>query len=289
MVARTKTPYYRKATRSTAGNILVFLVMALVAIAMALPLVLIVCNAFKPLDELLVFPPRLFPRNWTTSNFSDLISVLGSSWVPISRYAANTVLLTVVGTAGHVLVASMAAYPLAKNRFPGRNWLFSLVVMALMFSSRVTATPNYMIISGLGLVNTYWAVILPVLSSSLGLYLMKQFMEQILDALLEAARIEGASEYTILWRIVMPNVKPAWLTLIILMFQQLWNMDVSFYIRSEELKPLNHALNTLSQGGIARSGVSSAVGLVMIAVPIALFVFNQSRMIETMTNSGMKD
>lgn len=289
MVARTKTPYYRKATRSTAGNILVFLVMALVAIAMALPLVLIVCNAFKPLDELLVFPPRLFPRNWTTSNFSDLISVLGSSWVPISRYAANTVLLTVVGTAGHVLVASMAAYPLAKNRFPGRNWLFSLVVMALMFSSRVTATPNYMIISGLGLVNTYWAVILPVLSSSLGPYLMKQFMEQIPDALLEAARIEGASEYTILWRIVMPNVKPAWLTLIILMFQQLWNMDVSFYIRSEELKPLNHALNTLSQGGIARSGVSSAVGLVMIAVPIALFVFNQSRMIETMTNSGMKD
>lgn len=289
MVARTKTPYYRRATRSTAGNILVFLVMALVAIAMALPLVLIVCNAFKPLDELLVFPPRLFPRNWTTSNFSDLISVLGSSWVSISRYAANTVLLTVVGTAGHVLVASMAAYPLAKNRFPGRNWLFSLVVMALMFSSRVTATPNYMIISGLGLVNTYWAVILPVLSSSLGLYLMKQFMEQIPDALLEAARIEGASEYTILWRIVMPNVKPAWLTLIILMFQQLWNMDVSFYIRSEELKPLNHALNTLSQGGIARSGVSSAVGLVMIAVPIALFVFNQSRMIETMTNSGMKD
>ncbi len=289
MVARTKTPYYRKATRSTAGNILVFLVMALVAIAMALPLVLIVCNAFKPLDELLVFPPRLFPRNWTTSNFSDLISVLGSSWVPISRYAANTVLLTVVGTAGHVLVASMAAYPLAKNRFPGRNWLFSLVVMALMFSSRVTATPNYMIISGLGLVNTYWAVILPVLSSSLGLYLMKQFMEQIPDALLEAARIEGASEYAILWRIVMPNVKPAWLTLIILMFQQLWNMDVSFYIRSEELKPLNHALNTLSQGGIARSGVSSAVGLVMIAVPIALFVFNQSLMIETMSNSGMKD
>lgn len=285
----TQKPYYRKATRSTAGNVLMFLFMAAVALAMAMPLVLIVCNAFKPLDELLIFPPRLFPRNWTTSNFSDLLSVLGSSWVPISRYAANTVLLTVIGTAGHVLVASMAAYPLAKNRFPGRNWLFSLVVMALMFSTRVTATPNYMIVSSLGLVNTYWAVILPVLSSSLGLYLMKQFMEQIPDALLEAARIEGASEYTILWRIVMPNVKPAWLTLIILMFQQLWNMDVSFYIRSEELKTLNHALNSLSQGGIARSGVSSAVGLVMISVPIALFVFNQSRMIETMTNSGMKD
>ncbi len=281
--------YYRKATRSLAGSAVLLLVMGLVAVAMASPLVLIVSNAFKPLDELLVFPPRLFPRNWTLSNFSDLVSVLETSWVPVSRYAANTVFLTVTGTAGHVLVASMAAYPLAKNQFPGKNWLFALVVMALMFSTRVTATPNYIIVSSLGMVNSYWAVILPVLSSSLGLYLMKQFMEQIPDGLLEAARIEGASEYQILWRIVMPNVKPAWLTLIILMFQQLWSMDVSFYIRSEELKTLNHALNTLAAGGIARSGVASAVGLVMISVPILLFIFNQSRMIETMTNSGMKD
>lgn len=281
--------YYRKTTRSLAGSAALLLIMGLVAVAMAAPLVLIVSNAFKPLDELLVFPPRLFPRNWTLSNFSDLVSVLETSWVPVSRYAANTVFLTVAGTAGHVLVASMAAYPLAKNQFPGKNWLFALVVMALMFSARVTATPNYIIVSSLGMVNSYWAVILPVLSSSLGLYLMKQFMEQIPDGLLEAARIEGASEYQILWRIVMPNVKPAWLTLIILMFQQLWSMDVSFYIRNEELKTLNHALNTLAAGGIARSGVASAVGLVMISVPILLFIFNQSRMIETMTNSGMKD
>jgi len=281
--------YYRKATRSLAGSAALLLLMGLVAAVMAAPLVLIVSNAFKPLDELLVFPPRLFPRNWTLSNFSDLVSVLETSWVPISRYVANTVFLTVAGTAGHLLVASMAAYPLAKNHFPGKNWLFALVVMALMFSTRVTATPNYIIVSRLGMVNSYWAVILPVLSSSLGLYLMKQFMEQIPDGLLEAARMEGASEYQILWRIVMPNVKPAWLTLMILMFQQLWSMDVSFYIRSEELKTLNHALNTLAAGGIARSGVASAVGLVMISVPILLFIFNQSRMIETMTNSGMKD
>ncbi len=279
----------RRINRSRAGNFFLFLMMTIVAAMMATPLVLIVSNAFKPLDELLVFPPRLFPRNWTLSNFYDLVAVLGSSWVPISRYAVNTVFLTIAGTAGHVIVASMAAYPLAKNHFPGKNVLFAMVVMALMFSTRVTATPNYMIVSALGLVNTYWAVLLPVLSNSLGLYLMKQFMEQIPDALLEAARMEGASEYAIFARIVMPNVKPAWLTLMILMFQQLWNADVSFYIRSEQLKTLNHALNTLSQGGIARAGVSSAVGLVMISVPILLFIFNQSRMIETMTNSGMKD
>ncbi len=284
-----RTPNYRRTSRSRAGNILLCVVVGLFAVTMAMPLVLIVSNAFKPLDELLVFPPRLFPRNWTLSNFYDLISMLDSSWVPISRYAANTVFLTVAGTLGHVLVASAAAYPLAKNEFPGKKILFSTVVLALMFSSAVTATPNYIIVSSLGMVNTYWAVLLPVLSSSLGLYLMKQFMEQIPDSLLEAARLEGASEYTILWSIVMPNVKPAWLTLVILMFQQLWNMDVSFYIRSEQLKTLNHALNTLSNGGIARAGVSSAVGLVMIIVPVIVFILNQSRMMETMASSGMKE
>lgn len=283
------TPNYRRLSRSKAGNLFMSLFVALVAVVMSLPLVLIVSNAFKPLDELLVFPPRWFPRNWTLSNFYDLISVLDSSWVPISRYAANTVFLTVVGTVGHVLVASAAAYPLAKNHFPGKNWLFTMVVLALMFTSAVTATPNYIIVSSLGLVDTYWAVLLPVLSSSLGLYLMKQFMEQLPDSLMEAARLEGASEYRIFWSIVMPNVKPAWLTLVILMFQQLWNMDVSFYIRSEQLKTLNHALNTLSSGGIARAGVSSAVGLVMILVPILVFILNQSRMMETMASSGMKE
>lgn len=289
MKRQGRTMQYRKATRSRAGNFFMLLFITLVAVLMALPLVLIISSAFKPLDELLLYPPRLFPTNWTLDNFYDLVAVLGSSWVPISRYVTNTVFLTVVGTLGHVLVASMAAYPLAKNDFPGKKWLFSMVVMALMFSSYVTATPNYMIVSSLGLVNTYLAVILPVLSDSLGLYLMKQFMEQIPDALLESARIEGASEFTIYWRIVMPNVKPAWLTLMILMFQRLWNMDVSFYIRSEQLKTLNHALKTISSGNVARAGVASAVGLVMISVPIILFIFNQSRMIETMANSGMKD
>ena len=285
----TRTMQYRKASRSKAGNITLFLFIALAAVMMSFPLVLIINNAFKPLDELLIYPPRIFVRNFTMNNFTDLFSIIGASWVPFSRYVLNTIILTGLGTVAHVLAASAAAFPLAKNQFPGKKFLFSMVVMALMFSTRVTATPNYVIVTALGINNSYWAIIFPAVSSALGLYLMKQFMEQIPDTLLEAARIEGASEYRIFWSVMMPNVKPAWLTLIILMFQQLWNNDVSVYIRSEQLRPLNHALNTISAGGIARAGVASAVGLILIAVPVGLFVFNQSRMIETMTNSGMKD
>lgn len=146
-----------------------------------------------------------------------------------------------------------------------------------------------MIMSWIGLIDTYWAVIVPAFAFPLGLYLMKQFMEQIPDALLEAAKIDGASEYRIFWTIVMPNVKPAWLTLIILLFQMLWGSDGNGFIYSEQLKSLHYAANQIVQGGVARAGVGAAVALMLMSVPITLFVFSQSRILETMATSGMKD
>jgi ABC-type glycerol-3-phosphate transport system permease component len=201
----------------------------------------------------------------------------------------NTLLITGAGVLGHLLVASMAAYPLAKNDFPFKNFLFSIVVLALMFSPIVTAIPNYMIISAMGLNNTYLAVILPAFAFSLGLYLMKQFMEQIPDSLVESSRLDGASEFRIYWSIVMPNVKPAWLTLIILMFQQLWGTTGVVFLRSEQLKRLSYALNQIVAGGIARAGAGSAVGLILMSVPIIFFIISQSNIIETMATSGMKE
>jgi ABC-type glycerol-3-phosphate transport system permease component len=279
----------KRVNRSWAGTLALFLLLSVFGAFMALPLVFAINAAFKPLDEIFLFPPRLFVRNPTLDNFADLIALLGQSWVPFSRYIFNTVFITAVGTAGHVILASAAAYPLAKHRFPGRNVLFTMVVLSLMFAPQVTAIPNYMIMSALGLVDTYWAVILPSFAFSLGLYLMKQFMEQIPDALLEAAKIDGASEYRIFWQVVMPNVKPAWLTLIILSFQQLWGTDGNGFIYSEELKTLHFAANQIVQGGIARAGVGAAVALILMSVPIMLFIFSQSRIIETMATSGMKD
>ena len=213
---------------------------------------------------------------------------MAESWVPFSRYILNTLIITIIGTIGHLLFASLAAYPLAKMDFPGRKTLFNIVVLSLMFSAVVTAIPNYMIISWLGLNNTYLAIILPAFSSSLGLYLMKQFMEQIPDELIEAARIDGAGDIRTFWNVVMPNVKPAWLTLIILMFQGLWGNSGGIFLRSEQLKPLNYALSQIVAGGIARAGAASAVGLIVMSVPLIFFIIVQSNVIETMTTSGMK-
>lgn len=256
---------------------------------MALPLIYTVNNAFKPLDELFIFPPRFFVKNPTVDNFYDLLALMGNSWVPLSRYIFNTLLITLVGTAGHILLASAAAFPLAKYKFPGSKVLFSIVVLSLMFSPHVTSIPNYMVMSWIGWINTHASIIVPSLAFPLGLFLMKQFMEQIPDAILEAAKIDGASEYKIYWAIVMPNVKPAWLTLMILQFPKLWGTDGGNFIYSEKLKTLHYALGQISLGGIARAGVGAAVALLLMIVPIILFIISQSSVMQTMATSGMKD
>jgi len=292
-MARRGEARYAKRTknlnRSTGGTIALLLFIGIFGVFTAMPLVLVINNAFKPLDELFMFPPLFFVRNPTLDNFADLFVLMGQSWVPFSRYVLNTIIITGAGVVGHVIIASMAAYPLAKNNFRFKNVLFSMVILTLMFSANVTAIPNYMVISAIGINNTYLALILPAFSSALGLYLMKQFMEQLPDSLMESARLDGASEFRIFWSVAMPNVKPAWLTLTILMFQSLWGNTGGIFLRSEELKPLNFALNQIVMGGVARAGVGAAVGLFMMAVPVTLFIFSQSRIIETMATSGMKE
>lgn len=279
----------KQLNRSMAGNSLLFALMFICGIFMALPLVMIINNALKPLDELYQFPPKIFVRNPTLENFSDLFVLMNDSWVPFSRYILNTIIITVGGMVGHVVIASLAAYPLAKHKFPGKNILFSMVVLSMMFSWTVTQIPQYMIISWLGINNTYAALILPAWSFGMGLYLMKQFMEQLPDSLMESARLDGASEWVIFWRIVMPNVKPAWLTLAIFQFQQMWGNTGSLMLRDEELKPLQFALQQITAGGVARAGAAAAVTFIIAAVPIIFFLICQSNVLETMTTSGMKD
>ncbi len=275
--------------RSKAGNAILFTIMAICGVFMAIPLVMVLNNAFKPFDELFRYPPKILVRNPTGKNFKDLIVLMNNSWTPFSRYILNTVILTGGGTLGHVLIASMAAYPLAKLKIKGKNVLFNIVVLALMFNGTVTSIPNYMIISYLGLNNTYWAVILPAFASSLGLYLMKQFMEQIPDSLIESARLDGAGEFRIFLNIVMPNVKPAWLTLAIFQFQAMWANTGSGFLRSEQLKPLQYALYQVASGGVARQGAAAVVQLIVAMIPITFFLICQSQIIETMTASGIKE
>ena len=278
-----------KRRRSLAVDILLFILLAGFGIFSLFPLIFTVVNAFKPMSEIFIFPPKLTVDNPTLNNFYDLSFILESFDVPMSRYIFNTAIITGLGTLGTVLLGSMAAFALAKYQFPGSKLMSSLIVYALMFSASVTAIPNYLIMTYLGLVDTYWAVILTAVGGTLGLYLMKNFIVQIPDSLIEAATIDGANEFTIYWRIIMPLCKPAWITLIILSFQQMWGTTGGVFIYSEELKPVSYVLSQLVSGGIARTGVSSAVSLIMMTVPVAVFVISQSNVLETMSTSGMKD
>ena len=279
----------KKLNRSMAGNTLLFIIMGICGVFMVLPLVMIVNNALKPLDEIYQYPPRIFVRNPSLTNFSDLFVLMNESWVPFSRYILNTIIITVGGMVGHVIVASLAAYPLAKHKFPGKALLFSMVVLSMMFSWTVTQIPQYLIISWLGINNTYAALVLPAWSFGMGLYLMKQFMEQLPDSLMESARLQGATEWQIFWHIVMPNVRPAWLTLAIFQFQQMWGNTGGMFLRSEELKPLQYALQQITSGGVSRAGAGAAVTFIIAAIPITFFLICQSSILETMTTSGMKD
>ena len=279
----------RKPNRSRTGDFLIYFMLFLVAIAMVFPLVFAVSSSLKPLDELFLFPPKVFAQNPTLDNFQDLFVTMGKSWVTFSRYIFNTVFITAAGTAGHLIIASLGAFVLSKYEFPGSKLFFAIVVTALMFNGYVTAIPNYLIISKLGWIDTYWAVIIPAFAAPMGLFLMKQFMEGIPMSLIEAAMIDGAGLGKIFLQIVMPNVKPAWLTLIIFSVQSLWNNKAATFIYSEQKKTLVYALQQIQSGGIARTGQAAAVTVVVMIVPITIFILSESRILETMASSGLKE
>ena len=290
-MAKLRTRKHRVVlSRSAGGDAGITVVLTLLGIFMFLPMVYVLSQSLKPLDELWMYPPRFIVQNPTLSNFTDLFTRMNDSWVPFSRYIFNTVFTSVMGTFGHLFIASMCAYALAKIKFPGGRMIFKTIRTSLMFHSTVTAVTSFILMSAFQMVDTYLAIIIPAWGYTLGLYLMKQFMESgVPDATLESARLDGASELRSYWTIAMPMVKPAWLTLIVYSFQGLWNAGSSIYIYSEQLKSFNYAIGQITAGGIKRAGASAASTVLMMMVPILVFVITQSNILETMGSSGMKD
>ena len=277
-------------SRSVGGDTGITILLTLLGAFMILPMVYVISQSLKPLDELWMYPPRFLVKNPTPNNFRDLFRLMNDSWVPFSRYIFNTVFTSVGGTFGHLFIASMCAYALARIKFPGGKFIFKTIQTSLMFHSTVTAITSFMIMSAFKMIDTYWAIIIPAWGSTLGLYLMKQFMDtHVHDSVLESARLDGASELRTYWTIAMPMVKPAWLTLIVYSFQGLWNAGSSIYIYSEQYKSFNYAIGQITAGGIKRAGASAAATVLMMLVPIMVFVITQSNIIETMGSSGMKD
>ncbi len=284
----------RLTIKITPAWLFIYIVMIGLVAFTALPLVYMVSTAFKPIDELFIFPPRFLVRRPTTENFVDLVTSLSSSTVPFTRYIFNSLFTTVVTVLLAVLVSSMGAFSLVKYRPPGSKTIFAIVVAALMFSPHVTQIPRYLIVNGMGLINTYWALILPKIAVAYNFFLMKQFTEQVPDEQLEAARIDGANELVIFWRIVMPALKPAWATLMVLSFVANWNDFITplIFTTSQAMKTLPLALHTIAGGvaaaNIGRAGAVAAATFCMTVPTVLIFTIMQKRVIETMAHSGIK-
>ena len=284
-----KRAAYKRYTRSKFVTFIIALFLILAGLFTILPLIYSILTSFKPLEELLKFPPAFFVSRPTLQNYRQLPSIIASLSVPLSRYVFNSLFISLITTAGHVIVAAMAAFAMSKGRYKGLAAIFLIVQFSLLYNSYTLAIPQYIIMSKLRLVDTYWVYILPYLPSSLGVFLIKQYMDgSIPDALLEAAYIDGAGEFKMFWRIVMPNSKPAWMTLIMFAFRDLWSLQPQGTIFTEELKLLPNVMSTIVSGGIARSGSAMAAMVLLMMPPLLVYLVSQSSIVETMTTSGIK-
>ena len=276
------------------STIVILSLLTAVALVSLLPIVYVICNAFKPLEELFVYPPQFFVKNPTMQNFWDFIYATDVSTVPFTRYLFNSVVVTVTATALIIVVSLCCAYAFSKLKFPGQNGLFKMITVALMFSPEAVVITRYLIVSGIGIIDTFWAHILPHLALPMGVFLIKQFMDQVPNSLCEAAKIDGAHEIRILWSIITPAVLPAVGAVLIIAFQNVWGdlTTSNLYTTSESMKTLPYFVNSLTSGltatSVARKGATAAAGLLMLLPNFIIFAVLQKSMIATMVTSGIK-
>lgn len=278
----------KRSSRSIYGDIVIFILLAAMASFMVLPFVYSIMQSLKPLDEIFLFPPRFFVRRPSFLNFEMLFSYSNSTWIPFTRYAANSIFASGIVIVLNLVVSSLAAYALSKTKIKGRVLFFTIVISTLMFNSETLAVPLYLIMGKMGIINTSWAIILPMAAAPLGVFLLKQYMETVPNAVIESAKIDGASSFLIYLKIVMPISKPGWLTLIIFTFQNVWNYDSTAFIFDEQLKLFPSMLRQIAGAGISRAGVAAAAAVILLIPPVVVFIISQSRILETMSHSGIK-
>lgn len=274
---------------SRGGDVGIFILLLLVGVFMLFPIYFSIIQSIKPVEELFLFPPKLYVMRPTSQSFQDMLKVAGSMDVPFARYVFNSVFISVVVTVAQLIFSSSAAYVLAKVKAPGIKFMNKVIEVALLFTSSVTYIVQYIVMAKMGIIDTYLALTLPFIATPMGLFLMRQFMGQIPESMIEAAKLDGASHLRICWQIVMPNVKPAWLTLMIFAFQGAWQITGYLFVYSEQLKPIPVVMQQIAASGLARAGVSYATVVVLMLPPMILFLILQSNVVETMAHSGLKD
>ena len=270
-----------------------YIILIPLAIFMILPIIFIFSHSFKPLDELFAFPPTFFPQKPTLENFKNLFSTTTENGIPISRYIFNSVVVTVAVMFFNILISTMAAFALSKMKFKMKNIIFEINTIALMFVSTTVTIPRYLLISKLHIVNTYFAHILPLISMPVGVFLIKQYLDQVPDSLIEAAKVDGASSFYIYRKIVLPLIRPAIATVAILSLQIVWNNieTSSLYVNDETLRTFAFYMSTLTSNignNVAGQGMAAAATLIMFLPNLIMFIVLQSNVMNTMAYSGIK-
>ena len=282
--------FSKRFTRSRAGTVFYLLFLTIMGLFCLLPLIYCVATSLKPLDEIMIFPPKFFVTRPTLSNFAVIPELLSGLDVPIERYIFNSLFTTIVTTFIHITVSTMAAFALTKSQLRGKKLIFNIVQFALLFNAYTLSLPQLIIMANMRIIDTYWVYILPHMASTLGVFLMKQYMEGYLsDTYLEAAKIDGAGYFRIFWQIVLPMVKPALLTLTLFAFRDIWAAVPANTVFSEEIKTLPMIMGQISAGGVARAGSAMAVTVIMMIPPIAVYLITQGNVVETMSSSGIKE
>ncbi len=280
----------KRYTRSKVGNFFYFFFIIAAGCISVLPLIYCICTSLKPLDEILIFPPRFFVHRPTIANYTALPELLSNLRIPLSRYIFNSLFATLATTFLYVVVASMAAFVLCKSKIKFKKTIFYIIQFSLLFNAYTLSVPQYLIFTWMNIIDTYWVYILPHFASTMGVFLMKQYMEGALpNALLEAAKIDGAGYFRIFWTIVMPIVKPMWLTLTLFTFRDVWATVPSGTIFSETLKTLPTIMSQITAGGVARSGSSMAVTCLLMIPPVVVYMISQSNVMESMSSAGIKE
>ena len=279
----------RPAGRKKGGTAAIFLLLLILGLFMAMPIYLTVVMSVKPVEELFVFPPKLYAVRPTLDNFRDMFRVLHQNRVPFSRYVFNSIFVTVAVTVLQCIFSSMAAFVLAKCRFPGSRIINGIIVVALLYQSSVIYIMQYIVMAKLHMIDTYMALIFPAVASPMGLFLMRQSISQVPDSIIEAAKVDGAGLFRICWQIVIPNQKPALMTLIIFAFQGAWNIQTGSVVFREEYKTLPTVVSQAAASGLARAGVAMAAAVFLLVPPIVIFMLAQRQVIETMAHSGIKE
>lgn len=275
--------------RKKRDTAIVFIILSAMSALFVFPIYLTVMMSFKPVNELFIFPPEIYTLSPTMENYREMYRLLENLWVPFSRYFFNTVFVTVTVTVLQCFLCSMAGFVLAKGRFYGRKLINSLVIIALLYQSNVIYLMQYLVMSRLHIIDTYSAMILPYIATPLGVFLMRQSISRMPDTILDAGKVDGAGMFSLCWRIVIPNQKPALMTLAVFSFQSAWNMDAGSFIRNESLKTLQYAVKQAGSSGISRTGAAMAGSVFILIPPAAVFILCQGGVMETMTYSGIKE